>query len=110
VTDLKGRSDTLRIALWVAVIALLAAVPPIWPYGFCVLLRLAVTSVSIYAIVALETSRLDTIPLALAALLFNPVVPVHLPKAMWAIIDLGTAAFLWSLINRRLVRSVTASG
>jgi hypothetical protein len=81
---------------------LLAAVPPIWPYGFYVLLRLAVTAVSTYAIFALGTSRpSDTITLALIALLFNPLVPVHLPKALWVVIDLGAAAFLWSLINRR---------
>ena len=32
----ENRRDRLRIALWVAVAALVAAVPPVWPYGFYV--------------------------------------------------------------------------
>lgn len=72
-----------------------AAVPPIWPYGFYVLLRLGITAVSIYGLVALGTSRpVDTIPLVIIALLFSPLIPIHLPKAVWAVIDLGVSCTL----------------
>jgi hypothetical protein len=39
--------DTLRIALWVAIAALVGAVLPIWPYGYYTLLRLIVTGVAL---------------------------------------------------------------
>ena len=109
-TDQEEHIGSARIAFWVAVVALVAAIPPVWPYGFYVLLRLVVTAVSIYAIVVLGTSRpVDTICLAFVGLLFNPLIPVELPKALWSIIDLGVAVFLWNLINRRLVGAATVA-
>ena len=104
VSDSGARWETLRVALWIAVGGLVAAVPPVWPYGFYVLLRLVVTAVSIYAIVVLGTSRpANSVALAVIALLFNPLIPVHLPKGLWAVVDLSVAAFLWSLTSKRPV-------
>ena len=103
-TNPAPHGGTLKIALWAAVVALVVAVPPMWPYGFYVLLRLTVTAVAIYAIVILGTSApIDAVVLAFIALLFNPLIPVHLPKTLWVPIDLGAAVFLWTLIRRRLV-------
>lgn len=104
----QDRRETLRIALWVAIAALVAAVPPVWPYGFYVFLRLGVTVVAISALVVLGVARpVDTIVLAVIALVFNPFIPVHLPKTLWAIVDLAVAAWFWTLIDRRLLDSGT---
>jgi hypothetical protein len=89
--------------LWVSVAALVIAVPPIWPYGYYVLLRLVVTAVATFAIVVLRRGGVaDLVGLAVVALLFNPIIPVHLPKLAWVPIDLGVAAYFWSLVRRRL--------
>lgn len=78
--------------------------PPVWPYGYYVLLRLAVTAVAVYAIAILGSSRTaDSIALAIIALLFNPFFPVHFPKPLWVATDLSVAAFFWWLTKRLLV-------
>lgn len=95
--------ETLRLALWIAIVALIAAIPPIWPYGYFVLLRLGVTAVAIFAIVVLRGSNpADLVGLAVVALVFNPLIPVHLPKLAWVPIDLGVAVYFWSVLRRRL--------
>ena len=95
--------EALRIALWVAIVALVAAVPSIWPYGYYVLLRLVVTGVAIFGIVVLRGGGpADLVGLGVVALLFNPIIPVHLPKVAWVFIDLSVAVYFWSLTRRRL--------
>ncbi len=69
-----------------------------WPYGFYVLLRLIVSGVAIYAIIVLGVSSpANAVALAAIAILFNPILPIHLPKVMWVPIDLGVAAVLWNV-------------
>ncbi len=66
----------------------------------------AVTAISIYAIVIPGTSSPpDTIAFAVIALLCNPVVPVRLPKAVWAIIDLVQFGPSFAVPSLRSVRS-----
>ena len=52
---MTSHQENLKIALWVAIGLLLAAILPIWPYGIYTLLRLVVTLVAIYGIFALGT-------------------------------------------------------
>ena len=102
--------EALRLAFWISIVALVAAVPPIWPYGFYVFLRLGITAVSVVGIVVLWRSRApDLVGLAVVALLFNPFVPVHLPKLAWVPIDLGVAVCFWSVIRRRLGNGLRAA-
>ena len=100
---MTSHQENLKIALWVAIGLLLAAILPIWPYGIYTLLRLVVTLVAIYGIFALGTGNpVQTVGLAVVALLFNPIVTVHLPRLMWAPIDLGVAYWFWTIIDRQL--------
>jgi len=62
-----------------------------------------VTGVSIFAIITLGTaSSLQTVGLAVVALLFNPLVPVHLSRGMWFPIDLAVAYWFWAIIKNQL--------
>ena len=86
---MESSRENLRIALWVAIAVLVAAVIPIWPYGLYTLLRLVVTGVALYSLYVLGNSDpKQTIGLVVVALLFNPIVPVDLSRLLWFPIDL----------------------
>jgi hypothetical protein len=82
------RSD-IPTAIALAVL-LLAVVFGHWPYGFYMLLRLIVCGCSIY--LALRTNntrnRAWTWILGGMAVLFNPIVPIHMDRSDWQIVDL----------------------
>ena len=97
---MQNQRENLRIGLWVAIVALLVGIPPIWPYGYYVLLRLIVCAVSIYAIYVRRDSKSEYIvALVGITLLFNPMIPVYLNKLLWVPIDLGVAYFFWHLVS-----------
>lgn len=73
-------------------VMLLAALAS-WPYGYYTFLRLVVTACAI-ALVVVEYQRTDkfsvsSIPLIGIALLFNPLIPVHMKRDLWALIDVA---------------------
>lgn len=79
--------------------ALLAAAVLPLPYGYYQLLRLVATGVFVWAaVIAFQRGHAGHgFGFAVLALLFNPVLPVYLSRAMWAAIDLGAAvALVWS--------------
>lgn len=93
-----------RPLLLICCVLLVAAALPL-PYGYYTLLRLVTcTTLALGSAVAFR-SHSATLGSALLvlALAFNPFVPVHLPKLLWTLIDLGTAALLFT------VRSVISS-
>ena len=97
---MDSNRENLRLALWVAIAALVAAVVPIWPYGLYTLLRLVVTGVALFALYVLRTGDAKrTVGLAVVALLFNPLVPVQLSRLAWLPIDLGVAYWFWRIIE-----------
>jgi hypothetical protein len=55
---MNDRRDFLRASLWAAIAMLIAAIVPMWPYGFYTLLRLVITGVSIFAIITLGTAKI----------------------------------------------------
>jgi len=82
-------------------VMLLLAVPPIWPYGYYMLLRLVVCGVAFYTAFHLkESNPRYFVVLIIAGLLFNPLLPIALPKPLWSPIDLG-GAFLFFRLARR---------
>jgi len=86
----------------ICIIALLLAIPSIWPYGYYQLLRWLVSGTAIfilYAILKLEKITWTWI-MAIIAILFNPIVPINLVKETWVIIDLIVAVlFLVSIFK-----------
>jgi hypothetical protein len=100
---MNDKSKSLKISLLVAALMLCIAVIPMLPYGFYALLRLVVCGVAVYAAFKLKdnpTLSLNFIPLIIMAVLFNPLIPVHLTKLIWLVIDLAGAVYLLMLSKK----------
>ena len=78
------------------ILALLTASFSRWPYGFYILLRLGVCTVSVYWAVEMfkQQQTLWVWALGANAVLFNPVLPIHMARSSWRIINLLAALFL----------------
>ena len=90
--------------IYILVLMLLLAVLPL-PYGYYTLLRLVATGVFAWAAVITYEQNDKLLPwfFGLLALLLNPIIKIHLPKELWAVIDIGSAIlilfYLGSLFN-----------
>lgn len=89
-------NDDTPYAFWLcfgAVILLVAALLPFWPYGYYRFLRIFVCAVGAY--VAYKSWRSDRVTFAMAvgliALVFNPIVPFRLTRELWSVLNLGAA-------------------
>lgn len=74
------------------------------PYGYYMLLRIVATGVFIWAaFVAYERGQ-KSLPwvYGVLAILFNPLLKVHLPKELWAVVDVGSGIFL--LVTSKKIR------
>ena len=94
----------IKIPAIVSITMLLLALPEGWPYGYYILLRWVVCGSSAYiAFVANGVERRGWMwGMGFIALLFNPLVPVHLDKATWTLIDLAVAVvFVIALVEFR---------
>jgi len=90
--------------LIISSVMLLVAVLPL-PYGFYTLLRIVVTASAAFAAYYFFEEGDDSqsgIILALIALLFNPLIPIHLDKAIWMPIDIGTAIYMY-ILSKKIV-------
>lgn len=74
---------------------LLIAVAPL-PYGYYTLLRLVVTGVFAWAGYITYKRNNNVLPWVFffLAVLFNPVVVIHLSKEIWMVIDIAVCIFL----------------
>jgi uncharacterized protein DUF6804 len=85
------------------ILALFLAAFSQWPNGFYVLLRLAVCTVSVYWAVEMFKQRqvVWTWALGANAVLFNPVLPIHMARSDWEVINLLDAVFLatWATVS-----------
>jgi hypothetical protein len=64
------------------------------PYGYYTFLRIAVFGAFIFsAITYIDSNKFLTIVFALGAILFNPLIPVHMDKEEWIVIDISAAVF-----------------
>lgn len=65
-------------------------------YGYYTLLRWVVCGVSAFAAFqAAKSAKTGWVwALAVVALFFNPIIPVHLKRETWAFIDVGVAVLL----------------
>ena len=75
-----------------AAMALLALMD--MPYGYYQLLRLVVAAASAVIAVAAwqRASHAAVIAFGLLALIYNPIVPLHLKREIWEWVNIGTAA------------------
>ena len=101
---------TVPRALWIgAALVLIVAAFPL-PYGYYTFARI----VTCLAFALLAYSAYQGTPpelpwiavFALLAVLFNPVIPVHLTKKIWMVLDLGAAAII--VVHLGFVRGIRA--
>jgi uncharacterized protein DUF6804 len=86
------------IPLEAALMSLVALGP--MPYGYYMLLRFSLCGVCVYYLLqsgpALSLGH--RVALGGLAVLYNPVLPVHLAsKSLWSLVNLGTVIYLWVL-------------
>jgi len=101
------------VAAFISIILLLMAVFAKWPYGFYTLLRIVVCGSSLY--VALSAATLNKTfwvwLMGAVAVLFNPLIPIHLHRSTWQVIDFITGVvFAISLAPIRGMRTKAALG
>jgi len=90
-----------NISAGISTIMLLLAIPDL-PYGYYTLLRWVVTTSAIFLVYISHQleKKFWLFLMAIIALLFNPIAPIHLDKETWAIIDLVVAIiFLASIFK-----------
>ena len=87
----------------ISALLLLAAVP--LPYGYYMLLRISACGFFIWAAVITYEKQSQYLPwvFGLLALLFNPIIKIHLPKELWAAIDIASAIFIL-VVRQKLLR------
>ena len=81
-----------------SIIILLLAIPSGWPYGFYTFLRFLVCGTSVYVVIfSHENKRKFWFWVFITiAVLFNPLIPIHLSKDIWVVLDLLIAIVLGS--------------
>lgn len=103
-TMVSTPGGTVRLVCICVAIASLLAVAP-WPYGYYQLLRVVVFFAGIYCGVMVRRSGPENQPLAwalfVAALIFNPFIPMHLPRELWAVLNVGAAALFGFVAYRQ---------
>lgn len=81
--------------IYIGVAMLLIGAAPL-PYGYYMLLRIVATGIFVWAAFVTYERKNDVLPwvFALLAILFNPIIKIHLPKELWAVIDVSAGVFL----------------
>ena len=71
-----------------------------WPYGYYQLLRLVVTATAVYVVVlAVKSKQMWAVwTYCLVALTFNPVVPLHLARGVWSVLNVVAALTLLAAV------------
>lgn len=76
------------------------------PYGYYLLLRLVVTGTFAWAAYVAYFKQNKILPwgFAVLALLFNPIIKIHLQKEVWAVVDVA-AGILLLAVKRKIEES-----
>lgn len=90
--------------IYVAAAMLFLGAAPM-PYGYYMLLRLVVCGIFAFAaFIALERKiKALSWVYGFMALVFNPIIKIHFPKEMWAVIDVAAGVLL--LATAKAVRT-----
>lgn len=72
---------------------LLLAIPSGWPYDFYILLRWIIFITSLIVAIGFHKSGLNGWMMVFGGVvfLFNPIIPIHLAKSSWVLIDFVSA-------------------
>jgi len=90
-----------NVAAAVSVFMLLLTIPRL-PYGYYILLRWAVTATALFSAWVADQCKYKFWVFLMGgiAILFNPIVPIHLSKEAWIVIDsIVATVFLISIFH-----------
>jgi hypothetical protein len=94
----KSKNILLSIATILMGLAILGG----WPYGFYTFLRITIFSISIYIAITLIKSNLIGLAwvYGFIGLLFNPLIPFHLGRSIWLVVDfIALVFFVYSIFK-----------
>jgi hypothetical protein len=76
------------------------------PYGYYMLLRFIACGVFAWAAFITYENKEEILPwvFGVLAIVFNPIIKIHFPKEVWAIIDFCSGSFLL-IMSKKLVRN-----
>ncbi len=88
--------EPLHTAFWLVPCAMLLLALAPWPYGYYRLLRLVVCGcVGFLAYRLREQEKTSwTVALSATAVIFNPLIPLHLTREIWAVLNVCGAAVI----------------
>jgi len=73
------------------------------PYGYYTLLRIVACAVFIWAaLISYEKNKESVLPwiFIIIAILFNPIIKIHLQKEVWAVVDFCCGTLLLLMTNK----------
>jgi hypothetical protein len=100
----------LKALIWIAPVVFLLGALGDLPYGYYQFMRFIVCGCAIacafFALQSADKVGTAVVAFGCVALLFNPVLPIHLKRDVWAVLDLATAAAFathggWTLYTER---------
>lgn len=79
----------------IAIVLLLIAVIPIWPYFFYQFLKLAIFGASAFSVYLYhkEKNTKWMVTMIVIAIIFNPINPLYFGHFLWSIVDIIVALF-----------------
>ena len=72
-----------------------------WPYGYYILLRWVVCAAAVFVVVlaVLYKKHRAAWPFGVVAVAFNPLIPIHLTREIWRVVDVAVAAAFIAVIT-----------
>ena len=94
-----------KIAVIISVAMLFLALPSLFPYGYFQLLRWVIAGTAVFSgYISYELNNKIWIwIMGIIAILFNPIVPIHLEKDVWIVIDVVVAILM--LTSLRFIKN-----
>lgn len=82
--------------LWLIAAAVVAAATARWPYGYYTFTHIVICGFCGYLTYVswIEKSYVWGVALGITAILFNPIVPIHLNRAAWFWLDIAAAVLI----------------
>ena len=94
----------------IAIGMLLWALNPANPYGYYIFLRIVVCAVCAY--LALHAAEIENTPwvwvLGVTAVIYNPIVRIHLTREIWTVVNIATCIML--ILTFRVLRKSKPKG
>lgn len=87
---------SLHPAVWLVPSGMLLLALAPWPYGYYRLLRIVVFGCVVFLVYRIHERERTAWLVALLAIsvAFNPILSIHLPREIWAVLNISSAALL----------------